>query len=263
MGHAYSALYAQRKANGAPIVLRIEDIDQTRCREEFVSALFEDLAWIGVKWRPEVRRQSEHFDEYASRMHEIESMGLAYPCFCTRADIRREHSNAMAAPHGPEGPLYPGTCSALSSEERADRIGEGEPFAIRLDMERALAMVGELVWEDEHLGQQVARPQEFGDVVLARKETPASYHLCVTVDDALQNIDIVTRGEDLLRSTDVHRLIQAVLGLPTPVYSHHRLILDESGRKFSKRDASVTLRSLRESGESPDSVRQRLEFGTS
>lgn len=256
IGHAFSALFAQRAAQGCRFVLRIEDIDQTRCRPEFIEAIYEDLAWLGLEWERPVRVQSEHFDLYMSSLLRLDEMGLTYLCFCTRADIQ----HALGAPHGPEGPVYPGTCRALSKSEQEDRIASGQAFAVRLRMDDAAQMGGALSWRDHERGGQTARPQDFGDVVLARKETPASYHLCVVVDDAKQGIEIVTRGDDLFRATDVQRLLQSLLGLPEPTYWHHRLILGPDGKKFSKRDAAVTLRSLRESGTSPSELYAQLGF---
>ena len=260
LGHAYAALYAHKKANGGRFVLRIEDIDGSRCRPEFVAALTEDLAWLGLAWEVPVRVQSEHFSDYRKALALLENMGLLYPCFCTRAEIQREVSNAMNAQHSPDGVLYPGTCRLISQSECADKIASGAPYSLRLDMAKAMERVGAVSWTEETRGRQLARPADFGDVVVARKDTPASYHLCVTIDDALQEIDLVTRGEDLFRATDVHRLIQTLLDLPEPTYSHHRLLLDESGNKFSKRDHAESLRTMREMGETALSVRRRLGF---
>ncbi len=211
-----------------------------------------------MKWEEPVRVQSEHFDDYRSALSRLSDEGLLYPCFCTRAEIRREIEGAANAPHGPDGPLYPGTCRTLTSSERNERMESGEPFALRLDIEEAARRAGPLEWRDEHQGLQVARPELFGDVVLARKDTPASYHLCVTVDDALQEVEVVTRGEDLFESTHVHRLLQALLGLPVPAYSHHPLLMDEAGKKLSKRDGATTLRAMREGGMSPSDVLEQM-----
>jgi len=260
LGHAHAALFVARAAAGGRFLLRIEDIDSTRCQRKFEAALSEDLAWLGLTWETPVRRQSEHMDDYARALDALRVMGLLYPCFCTRKDIAAEIARAGVAPHGPDGPLYPGTCRTLPAEERARRMAEGEPFALRLDMARAVERAGPLVWRDRGAGVVVAEPARFGDVVLARKEIPTSYHLAVTVDDALQGVSLVTRGEDLFAATHVHRLLQALLGLPTPEYHHHRLLADSTGRRLAKRDQAATLRGLREAGRSPAEVRAMAGF---
>lgn len=258
LGHAHSALaaaFAARQAGGR-FLLRIEDIDPGRCRPEFTTAILEDLAWLGLDWEQPVRQQSRHLDDYAQALAALRAMDLLYPCFCTRKDIQDEVARAGHAPHGPDGVLYPGLCRGLAAEERARRLDSGEAFALRLDMARAVAMAGPLTWRDRGRGETVtARPEMFGDVVLARKDVPTSYHLAVTVDDHLQGVSLVTRGEDLFEATHVHRLLQALLGLEVPDWQHHRLLVDESGRRFAKRDRSLTLRSLREAGRTPPEVR--------
>lgn len=257
LGHAHAALFAVREAGAeGSFLLRIEDIDASRCREPFVQAIFDDLSWLGLSWPEPVRRQSAHMEDYRAALARLDGMGLLYPCFCTRADIAR----AGDAPQGPDGPIYPGICHSLSVGQRAERIAQGVPFALRLDMARALAETGPLSWRDLDRGEIEARPDDFGDVVLARKDTPTSYHLAVSVDDALQGIDIVTRGMDLFPSTHVHRLLQALLGLPVPVWRHHPLILDETGRRLAKRDNAPSLRGLREQGLSPGQVRRMAGF---
>ena len=258
LGHAYSALFAwvcARGADGGRFLLRIEDIDQGRCRPEYTDAILEDLAWLGLDWDGPVRRQAEHFGDYARALERLKAMGLIYPCFCTRAAIQAEIALADAAPHGSAGSLYPGTCRALSAAERERRIAGGESYALRLDMAQAAARAGTLEWEDSEAGRVAADPTSHGDVVLARKDTPASYHLAVTVDDAIQGVTLVTRGLDLFGATHVHRLLQALLDLPTPRYWHHRLITDAGGRRFAKRDRSLTLRALRKAGRTPAEVR--------
>jgi glutamyl-Q tRNA(Asp) synthetase len=257
LGHAHSALLAHRRAReaGGRFLLRIEDIDGTRCRPEYVDGIVEDLAWLGLAWDGEIRRQSEHMDEYRAGLDRLASMDLLYPCFCTRAEIKAEIERSGAAPHGPEGPLYPGTCRGLSPVEREARIIAGRPHALRLDVTRARGRVGSLRWHDRRQGERLAAPERFGDVVLGRKETPASYHLSVTLDDALQGVNLVTRGEDLLDATDVHRLLQALFRLPTPDYEHHPLILDAEGRRLAKRDNAPTIQSLRLAGRDPAEVR--------
>ena len=261
LGHAYSALIgwrAARQANGK-FLLRIEDIDTARCREEFVDAILEDLTWLGLDWDGPVRRQSEHLDDYRAALDKLEAQGLVYPCFCTRAAIKAEIARAVDAPQGEEGPLYPGACRNLGEGERSERIAAGESFALRLDVAKAAARAGPLFWEDEEQGAIAARPETLGDVVLARKDTPTSYHLAVTVDDALQGVTFVTRGEDLFAATHIHRLLQALLGLPTPRYRHHMLLTDASGKRFAKRDKALTLRALREAGRTPEEVRRMAE----
>jgi glutamyl-Q tRNA(Asp) synthetase len=260
LGHAASALLAfgAAREGGGRFILRIEDIDATRCRPGFEAAILEDLAWLGLAWEEPIRRQSEHMADYAEALAALRARGLIYPCFCTRADITREIAGAANAPHGPDGPVYPGTCRELAEAERARRIAAGEPHAWRLDVEAALTQTGPLEWEDEGRGRIAAEPAPFGDVVLARKETPASYHLAVTVDDALQGITLVTRGTDLFAATHVHRLLQALLGLPTPRYRHHPLLLDETGKRFAKRDKSLTLRALREAGRTPEEIKTMI-----
>lgn len=256
LGHAFAALFAHRAArrDNGRFLLRIEDIDPGRCREDFVAAIETDLAWLGLDWDGPVRRQSRHLDDYQAALDRLAGLGLLYPCFCTRTDILREVENAGAAPQGPDGPLYPGLCRALSATEKNARLAAGQPFALRLDMARATAAAGRLTWTDLAAGEQTARPDLFGDVVLARKDTPASYHLAVTVDDALQGVTLVTRGEDLFAASHVHRLLQALLGLPVPLWRHHRLLTDGSGRRLAKRDRAATLRSLREASADPGEV---------
>jgi glutamyl-Q tRNA(Asp) synthetase len=255
LGHAYSALVAARAAGtGGRFLLRIEDIDQARCREAFVAAILEDLAWLGLAWDGPVRRQSQHLGDYRAALDRLAALGLVYPCFCTRAAIKAEIANALDAPQGPEGPLYPGTCRNIAPAEREDRIAAGEPFALRLDVAAALQRTGPLAWEDEEAGTVAAAPASLGDVVLARKDAPTSYHLAVTVDDALQGVTLVTRGRDLFAATHIHRLLQALLGLPTPRYRHHALLADAAGKRYAKRDRALTLRALREAGRTPAEV---------
>lgn len=251
LGHAFAALTAAQA--GGRFILRIEDIDTSRVREEFVTAIFEDLAWLELRWEEPVLRQSTRFDAYRAALAKLE--GLLYPCFCTRADI----AAASEAPHGPDGALYPGTCRHLTSDERAKRIASGAQYALRLDTAKASAKAGPLTFT-EHGETIAADPLPFGDIVLARKDTPASYHLAVVVDDAFQGITLVTRGIDLLPATHVQRLLQALLGLPTPAYAHHKLILDDGGKKFSKRDRAATLRDLRNHGVTAEAIRERLAF---
>ncbi len=262
LGHAHSALLAWRRAReaGGRFLVRLEDIDATRCRAEFADAALADLAWLGIDWDGALRRQSAHFADYRRALDRLEGLGLVYPCFCTRAAIQAEIARAGSAPHGPEGPIYPGTCRGRAADERRRRIAAGEAFALRLDVRRALAGIGELDWVDEQAGSIRANPASHGDVVLARKEMPTSYHLAVTVDDALQGVTLVTRGEDLFTATHIHRLLQALLGLPVPHYHHHKLLTDASGRRYAKRDRALTLRALREAGRTPAEVRALAGF---
>lgn len=250
LGHAFSALCARdlARALGGRFLLRIEDIDPTRCRPEHVAGIVEDLRWLGLGWDGEIVFQSERLPLYASALDRLKAMGLAYPCFCTRARIAAEIAASAAAPHGPDGPLYPGICRDLSEAERAARIAAGEAHAWRLDVARAIARTGPLAWRDSIAGEVAATPEIHGDVVLARKDAPTSYHLAVTVDDAAQGVTDVTRGHDLFAATHVHRLLQALLGLPVPRYHHHVLLTDEKGDRLAKRAGSPTLASMRSDG---------------
>ncbi len=259
LGHAFSALTAFDAARAADgrFLLRIEDIDGGRSRPELEAAIREDLAWLGLRWEEPIRRQSEHLAEYASALARLEAAGLLYPCFCTR----REIESALTAPHGPEGSIYPGTCRGLAGAERAARIASGRPYARRLDLAAALARTGPLGFEESGVRVAVDAARlhaEIGDGVLARKDVPASYHLAVVHDDALQGITTVIRGVDLAFATPLHRVLQALLALPTPAYRHHRLITDARGRRFAKRDGAATLRALRKTGVTPAEIRARL-----
>jgi glutamyl-Q tRNA(Asp) synthetase len=256
LGHALSALTAAER--GERFLLRIEDIDATRCRPEFEQAIYEDLAWLGLRWETPVRRQSAHMADYRAALDRLAARELLYPCFCTRQQIKAEIARSPSAPQGPDGPIYPGTCRALSSREREQRIAAGEDHAIRLDVARAIALTGALDWEDEPAGRVQAAPEAHGDVVLARKETPTSYHLAVSVDDALQGVTLVVRGQDLFAATHVHRLLQALLDLPVPRYHHHRLLTDASGKRLAKRDNATTLRGLRAAGRTPADIRRAI-----
>jgi glutamyl-Q tRNA(Asp) synthetase len=259
LGHAFSAWDAWHRARegGGRFLLRLEDIDPGRCRPDYAAAIEEDLAWLGLDWDGPVRVQSAHFSEYRVMLDRLDGMGLLYPCFCTRADIGRE----VAAPHGPEwgpdgAPVYPGTCRRLSAAERADRIAAGERYALRLDM--AAAWRPGLTYFEEGQGRLDCHPERFGDVVLARKDAPVSYHLCVTHDDAVQGVSLVTRGGDLQSATHVHRLLQTLMGWAEPEYAHHRLLTDETGRRLAKRDRDATLRQMRADGFTPAAVLERF-----
>lgn len=268
LGHAYSAgiAYARAKDSGGRFLLRIEDIDVTRCRLEYTAAILEDFAWLGLRWEEPARHQSHHFAEYASALDRLKQRGVLYPCFCTRKQIQAEILTAGHAPHGFEGQIYPGTCRGLSAAEREARIASGEAYALRLDVAAACAQVGRwpLTWQDETEGLQSVTSEVlltgFGDVVLARKEIPASYHLCVTHDDALQGVTLVTRGSDLFHATHLHRLLQALFDWPVPAYAHHKLLLDESGERLAKRRNAPRLRDLRQAGMTPEEVWRRAEL---
>jgi glutamyl-Q tRNA(Asp) synthetase len=268
LGHALSAFLNAEMAHakGGRLLLRIEDIDTARCRPEYEAAIHEDLAWLGLQWEAPARRQSEHHGEYRDALVSLEAMGLIYPSFETRAEIARlvaAHETQGAWPRDPDGaPLYPGRANIMTDSERRRRMDGGEPYAVRLDMQAALARVGGLNWVETgagpagETGMIAADPAAWGDVILARKETPTSYHLAVAVDDARQGITDVVRGRDLFYATAVHRLLQALLGLPQPRYHHHRLVLDADGNKLSKSTQSTGLRELRSDGASPDDIRR-------
>ena len=259
LGSAYAALVAWTRAReaGGRFLVRIEDTDIRRSRREYETAILRDLKWLGLDWDGEVRRQSAHFSDYGRELDRLAKLGLVYPCFCSRAEIEREIAASTSAPHGPDGPLYPGTCRNLPPTERKRRIAANREFCMRLDSARAAAATGPYDFVDEARGRIAGVPQLVGDFVLARKDTPTSYHLAVTVDDHLQGVTLVTRGEDILPSTHMHVLLQRLLGYATPVYAHHALITDPTGRRLAKRDQDSTVRSLRESGLSPAEVRRR------
>jgi len=273
LGHAYSALlnFDLARAAGGQLLLRIEDIDAARCRPEFEAAILEDLEWLGLTWAHPVRRQSEHFADYGAAIARLEAQGLLYPSFESRSEIAalvaaREREGDW--PRDPDGvPLYPGDARKLEPAERERRRLAGAPFALRLAMDAAIARAGALTWTETangphgQSGRIAAAPHSWGDVVLARKELPTSYHLAVVVDDALQGVTDVVRGQDLFWATSVHRLLQALLGLPEPVYYHHRLILGSDGHKLSKVTKATSLRELRAGGASPADIRQMVGLG--
>ena len=268
LGHAFSALlnFDLARQTGGRLLLRIEDIDLTRCRPEFEAAIYEDLAWLGIAWEHPVRRQSEHLADYRKALEKLSARGLVYPSSETRAEIAKLVARQEASgpwPRDPDGtPLYPGTAKLLSSAERARLLESDVPYALRLDMEAACARAGGLFWTehaegpDGEAGAVAARPEAWGDVILGRKETPTSYHLSVVVDDALQGVTEVVRGQDLFWSTSVHRLLQQLLGLPRPTYRHHRLIPDQAGRKLSKSTEATGLRELGAGGATPADIRR-------
>jgi glutamyl-Q tRNA(Asp) synthetase len=248
LGHAYSALLAHRFARerGGMFLLRIEDIDPGRARIEHVDAILEDLAWLGLSFDGEILYQSERLPLYAEALEKLKAQGLVYPCFCTRTAIAAEVAASASAPHGPDGPHYPGTCRRIDEGERVSRI-KSEPHAWRLDVAKAAALARSLSWHD-HDSEVQAEPEAFGDVVLARKDAPVSYHLAVVVDDAAQGVTDVVRGSDLFEATHVHRLLQQLLELPTPHYRHHPLLTGPDGQRLAKRHGAPTLTGLREAG---------------
>ena len=255
LGHALAAITAYE--SGDDFLLRIEDIDKGRSRDKFIQAIFYDLKWLGLSWDEPTLRQSTRMGAYAEALATLKAYGLVYPCFCTRAEIAQEIARAGEAQHGPDGPLYPGTCKGLSPAEGRRRVEAGENYALRLDVTKAAALTGPLTFL-EHGHRHPVDPMRFGDIVIARKDMPTSYHLAVVVDDAHQKISLVTRGEDLLSATHIQRLLQALLRLPEPHYAHHELVLDVTGKKFSKRDGAVTLQSLRDLGLTPADIRARI-----
>jgi glutamyl-Q tRNA(Asp) synthetase len=268
LGHALSALLNadMARASGAVMLLRIEDIDDSRCRPEFEAAIYEDLRWLGVTWKEPVRRQSAHHADYRAAIARLDAMGLVYPAFESRSEISRyvaEHeATGEIFPRDPDGGIrYPGMSKALPETERRRLIEAGAPYAVRFDMKAAIASVGTMRWQESgpgHPPEPVAEPALWGDVILARKDVPNSYHLSVVVDDALQGVTEVVRGEDLYPSTSVHRVLQALLGLEAPRYHHHRLILDNEGRKLSKSTRATSLRELRASGATPADIRRMV-----
>ncbi|HET6839250.1 MAG TPA: tRNA glutamyl-Q(34) synthetase GluQRS [Bradyrhizobium sp.] len=267
LGHALSALlnFDLARRTGGRFLLRIEDIDPTRCRPEFEAAIYEDLAWLGIVWEHPVRRQSEHLADYRRAVEKLSAEALFYPSFESRAEIAKlvtQREATASWPRDPDGaPLYPGTAKSLSQPERAQLFDSGAPYALRLDMAAACARAGDLGWTEHGEGPQgetgavAARPHAWGEVVLARKETPTSYHLSVAIDDALQGVTEVVRGQDLFWSTSVHRLLQQLLELPEPAYRHHRLVVDGAGRKLSKSTQATGLRELRAQGATPADIR--------
>jgi glutamyl-Q tRNA(Asp) synthetase len=281
LGHALSALlnFDMARASGGRLLLRIEDIDATRCRPEYEAAIYEDIAWLGIAWEGPVRRQSEHLDAYRAALQRLgwDAKGeaahdaLVYPSFESRAELARlvaARERAAPWPRDPDGvPLYPGSAKLLTREEQNARIAAGAPYALRLDMAAATARTGALTWQEAGAGPHgetgivEAAPRAWGDVVLARKETPTSYHLSVVIDDALQGVTHVVRGQDLFWSTSVHRVLQALLALPAPVYHHHRLVLDAQGRKLAKSTRATALRELRAQGVKPADVRRLVGLG--
>lgn len=268
LGHAFSALlnFDLARQAGGRLLLRIEDIDTARCKPEFEAAIHQDLGWLGMTWETPVRRQSAHLSDYRAALDKLSAQGLIYPSFESRAEIAKlvvQREADAPWPRDPDGaPLYPGAAKWLAPGERASLLESGAPYALRLDMAAACARAGDLGWRergegpDGETGAVAARPQAWGDVILARKETPTSYHLSVVIDDALQGVTEVVRGQDLFWSTSVHRLLQTLLGLPQPAYRHHHLVLDGEGKKLSKSTKATGLRELRAKGETPAGIRR-------
>ena len=259
LGHAYAAVFARdlAKANQTQFLLRFEDIDTTRVREPYYLAIEQDLDWLGIAWDGTPLRQTDRLSVYAQVLEKLKSLDVVYPCFCTRREILNEIANIGGAPHinNDSGETnYPGTCRALSAEQRQERILAGEAHCWRLDSRAAAKLTRPLSFEDKIHGKVQVNPDILGDVVLARKDIPTSYHIAVVTDDAMQQITNVTRGEDLLTSTHIHRTLQNLLGYPEPLYHHHRLILDNQHKRLAKRDKALSIQTLREQGKSPEEV---------
>ncbi len=264
LGHAFAAITAYEAAQGGAFHLRIEDLDQSRARPEYEVAIEQDLSWLGLRWQRPVLRQSTRLTAYGHALGQLRDLGLLYPCFCTRREIQAEIARASEAPHEPDHGVYPGTCRKLPAAERERALARAQPHVMRLDAAKAAAQTATLTFTElgigpagEHGAIQVDATL-LGDVVLARKDIACAYHLAVVVDDAFQGISLVTRGNDLFPATHVQRLLQALLGLPVPLYAHHRLLLDPDGRKFSKRNQAVTLRSVRDQGMDVSQIRRTL-----
>jgi len=257
LGHAYAAVFAYELAmeKGGRFLLRFEDIDVTRVRNQYYLAIERDLAWLGIHWDGTPIRQKDRLSAYTVSLQKLKSLHVVYPCFCTRREIQQELKYMINAPHGSEGEtIYPGTCRDLTPTERAERIGQGQAHCWRLDARRAIDLTGPLVFEDQIKGRLAVDPLLLGDVVLARKDIATSYHLAVVTDDHFQGVTDVTRGEDLLSSTHVHRILQSLLGLAVPVYHHHRLIVDEADKRLAKRDDAVSLATLRDQGKKREDI---------
>jgi glutamyl-Q tRNA(Asp) synthetase len=262
IGHGWSALQAHDLAreSGGAFLLRIEDTDVTRCRPAFTEGIMEDLRWLGLGWDG-LMIQSRRFAAYEGALAALRDQGLLYPCFCTRGDIAREVAASLHAPHGADGPLYPGTCRRLDPQRRADRLAAGDPHSWRLDMARALARTGPLAWTDAIAGAVPVDPAALGDLILQGRDRPAGYHLAVVVDDAAQGVSHVVRGRDVFASTHAHRTLQALLGLPVPHYRHHALVVDAQGRRLAKRAAGLSLAELRAGGADGPALAADLRAG--
>ncbi len=265
VGHLLAALQARRlaDAHGGRCLLRVEDIDQRAQHPEYLALMYEDLRWLGLAFDGEVMVQTRRFDIYRAALEQLRGMGLLYPCFCTRTEIRNQVAEMGRAPHVTLGYLYPGTCRSLPPDLVAEKLAAGVPHTWRLDMQRVQELIGCPTWHDLHRGTQRCVPTAYGDVVLARKDFPASYHLSVVVDDAAQGVTHVTRGADLFDSTHIHRALQGVLGLPVPQYCHHSLLKDNAGKRLAKRDGARSIASLREAGYTPEQVLRSLQVALS
>ena len=250
LGHAFSAIFSYELAKklGGKFILRIEDIDQQRSNHLFEESIYEDLDWLNIKYDRKVRRQSQHMDDYRAAVGELKKLGFIYPCFCSRSDIKAEIMRAGNAPHEGENVFYPGTCRRLSMDERNKKLKNEKNYAWRLNIRAAAKKLGNLLWKDLRLGNQNVPVGTIGDVILARKDIPTSYHLSVTLDDHLQRVGIVSRGEDLVESTHIHKILQLLLGLKSPLYLHHPLIMDSNGKRLSKRNRAQTVKSLKSKG---------------
>lgn len=256
LGHALAAWEARSLADrfGGRCVLRVEDIDQTRCRPEYVDGILEDMEWLGIQFDGHMMIQSSRFAAYESALQVLKDRGMLYPCFCTRKEIAAEVAAMGGAPHECTVDSYPGTCRLLKKSQRKELLKSGKPFCWRLDCTAVADMTGPLVWSDMRFGEQVCRPEELGDVILGRKDCPASYHVAVVVDDAAQGVTHVSRGEDLFPVTGIHRALQALLGLPVPQWYHHRLVTDAAGKRLAKRDRSMSLQEMRDAGMRPEDI---------
>lgn len=260
VGHLLAALQARRLAdtNGGRCLLRIEDIDRRSCAPEWVELMHQDLTWLGLCFDGEVMVQSERYAVYEAALRCLRELGVLYPCFCTRGEIKAQLAEMGRAPHSALGYLYPGTCRELSPEQVAEKMAAGIPHAWRINMQRVQDLIGCPYWEDMRRGVQRCVPTLYGDVVLARKDMPTSYHLSVVIDDAEQGVTLVSRGEDLFEATHIHRALQGILGLPVPRYYHHSLLRDNAGKRLAKRDGARSLASLREAGYTPAMIRESL-----
>ncbi len=256
LGHALAAWEARSLADrfSGRCVLRMEDIDQTRCRPEFVEGILEDLDWLGIRFDGPMMIQSSRFSAYEHALQALKDRGVLYPCFCTRREIAAEAAAMGGAPQGGSVDAYPGTCRLLDKGRRKELLKSGKPYSWRLDCHAAARITGPLLWRDMRFGEQVCHPEKLGDVILGRKDCAASYHIAVVVDDAAQGVTHVSRGEDLFPVTGIHRTLQALLGLPVPQWYHHRLVRDASGRRLAKRDRSLSLREMRAAGMRPEDV---------
>ena len=256
VGHLLAALQARRlaDAHGGRCLLRVEDIDQRAQHPEYLELMYEDLRWLNLHFDGEVMVQTQRFGVYEQTLETLRRMGVLYPCFCTRSEIKSQVAEMGRAPHATLGYLYPGTCRCLPADAVAEKLAAGLPHSWRLDMQRVQDLIGCPTWHDMHRGTQRCAPAAYGDVVLARKDFPASYHLSVVVDDAAQGVTHVTRGADLFDATHIHRALQGVLGLPVPLYCHHALLRDNAGKRLAKRDGARSIASLRAAGFSPGQV---------